>query len=232
MVIDSYSEYILNPKQNNAVGVLPKGESREAFLFKLDILIKETLPEMTPYSEKEFRSGKALLLLIKKYCLNDKAFGNVPQASDFSAYLDITKKMLEDEIKRMSPVNNGEIPAVDFNVAFTIVSNAMQLLTSAMDYRKEQTEKNKKNNQPVFLGIKLPVGGNSPVPQMSFARESTEIGDVINYLDDTWTITRNYMKAKGLMKAQGEAFIEWNEFKYLKLILQITKMRLDEIGVF
>ena len=42
----------------------------------------------------------------------------------------------------------------------------------------------------------------------------------------------DYMKAKALLKFQNEAFIEWNEFKYLKMILQITRMRLDEIGVF
>lgn len=232
MVIDSYSEYVLNPKQSNAVGTLPKGQSREDFIAKLDVLISETFPEMTPYNEEEFRKGKAILLLVKKYCLDNKSFGNAPQAPDFTEYLNATKKMLEDELARLVPAEDGSISAVDFDKAFTIVSNAMQLLTSAIAYWERRVESEKNNNQPAVLGIKLPFGGNNPVPPLSFAREDTKIVDVTPYLDNVWQITKDYLKAKALLKFQSEAFVEWNEFKYLKMVLQITKMRLDEIGVF
>ena len=232
MIVDSYSEHVLNPKQSGAVGTLPKGQSREEFIVKLDVLISETLPEMTPYSEEEYRKGKALLLLVKKYCLDNKAFGNAPQAQDFTNYLNATKKMLDDEIARMVPAEDGTIPAVDFDKAFTIVSNAMQLLTSTIVYWEKRVESEKNNNQPAVLGFRLPFGGNNPVPPLGFARESTELVDVIPYLDNVWQISNNYYKAKALLKFQSDAFIVWNEFKYLKMILQITKMRLDEIGVF
>ena len=232
MMVDSYSEYVLNPKQSSAVGTLPKGQSREEFIVKLNVLISETLPEMTPYSEEEYRKGKAILLLVKKYCLDNKAFGNAPQTPDFSAYLNATKKMLDDEVARMVPAEDGSIPAVDFDKAFTIVSNAMQLLTSTIAYWEKRVESDKNNNQQAVLGIRLRIGGNNPVPKLSFARKSTELVDVVPYLDNVWQITKNYLKAKALLKFQSEAFVVWNEFKYLQMILQITKMRLDEIGVF
>lgn len=232
VIVDSYSEYVLNPKQSNVVSTLPNGQSREEFIVKLDVLIGETFPEMTPYSEEEYRKGKVILLLVKKYCLSNKAFGNAPQAPDFSEYLNVTKKILDDELNRMVPAEDGTIPAVDFDKAFTVVSNAMQLLTSAIDYWEKRVESDKNNNQPAGLKIKLPFGGNNPAPQLDFARESTELADVTPYLDNVWQITKHYTKAKALLKFQSEAFIEWNEFKYLKMILQITKMRLDEIGVF
>ena len=232
MVVDSYSEYVLNPKQGNVVGTLPKGQSREEFIVKLDVLISETFPEMTLYSEAEYRSGKAILLLVKKYCLANKSFGNAPQAPDFTAYLNVTLKMLDDELARMAPAEDGSIPVVNFDKAFTVVSNAMQLLTSAIVYWEQRVENEKNNNQQAGRRIKLPRAGNNSAPQLCFARESTELVDVIPYLDNVWQITKDYMKAKALLKFQNEAFIEWNEFKYLKMILQITRMRLDEIGVF
>ena len=232
MIVDSYSEYILNPKQSSAVGTLPKGMSRDEFIVRLDVLIGETLPEMTPYSEAEYRSGKAILLLVKKYCLAGKAFGNASQAPDFAAYLNATLKILDGEITRMIPAEDGSIPAVDFDKTFTVISNAMQMLTSAISYWEQRVESEKNNDQSAGRRIKLSRGGNIAVPQMGFARESTELVDVIPYLDNVWQITKDYMKAKALLKFQSEAFMNWNEFKYLKMILQITKMRLDEIGVF
>lgn len=232
MVIDSYCEHVLNLNQSNVVGILPNGLSRDEFIVRLDVLISETFPEMTSYTEAEYRSGKVILLLLKKYCLENKAFGNAPQAPDFAEYLNATKKMLEDELARMVPAEDGSIPAVSFDKAFTIVSNVMQLLTSTIAYWERRVKNDKNNNQQAVLGIKLPFGGNNPVPQLGFARESTEIVDVISYLDNVWRISKNYLKAKALLKFQSEAFMEWNEFKYLKMILQITKMRLDEIGVF
>ncbi len=232
MMIDSYSEYVLNPEQSNAVGTLPNGLSREEFIVRLNVLISESFPEMTPYSEEEYRKGKVILLLVKKYCLANKAFGNAPQAPDFSAYLNTTLKMLDDELARMAPAEDGSIPVVNYDKAFTVVSNAMQLLTSAIAYWEMRVENEKNNNQQAGRKIKISFTGNNSVPQMGFARESTEIGDVTFYLDNVWQITKAYQKAKSLLKFQSEAFIEWNEFKYLKMILQITKMKLDEIGVF
>ena len=231
MIIDSYSELILNPSQSNAVGTLPNGMDRDVFLFRLNILIEETLPEMTPFKLADFRCGKALLELVKKYCFNARAIGNSPKTPAFSDYYITTEKMLTDELERMKPAADGTIPVLDKDKAFTIISNIMQLLTSVILQQKKQKAKEEQAAQPAVLGIKLPFGGPAVDP-VNFVREDTAIVNVLPYLDNVWEITKRYTAARANPRNACEAFVDWNEFKYLRMILQITKMRLDEIGVF
>lgn len=233
MIVDSYSEIILKPVSGTSVGTLPDGMSWEDYLIHLDILIKETFPEMTSYKEKDFRCGKALLLLLKKYCFHAKSLGNAPKTPAFTKYLQETEKMLDEEITRLSSeMYDGTMVVLDKDKTFTIISNIMQLLTSVMAGQERQQAKEQKNAQPAVLGIKIPFIGGATVDPIDFAREDTSIGNVVSYLDNVWEITRRYLVAKANPKSSCEAFIDWNEFKYLRMILQITKMRLDEIGVF
>ncbi len=232
MIIDSYSELILNPNQSYAIGTLPDGTDRDEYLFRLNVLLEETLPEMTLYKNAEFRSGKAILLLLKKYCFSAKSIGNTPKTPAFSDYYMATEKMLDEEISRMATAEDGTIPVLNKEKTFTIISNIMQLLTSVILQQEKKKEKESKNAQPAVLGIKIPFVGGTPTDPVDFVRDDTAIADVVSYLDRTWEITKRYITAKANPKCACEAFIDWNEFKYLKSILQITKMRLDEIGVF
>ena len=232
MMIDCYSEHILNPNQTGAVGTLPDGMDRDEFLFRLNVLLEETFPEMTSHSKQEYHSGKALLLLVKKYCFNSKVVGNAPKTPGFTEYFNATEKILDEEISRMSPAEDGTIPALDKDKAFTVISNIMQLLTSVILQQEKQKAKEEKNAQPAVLGIKIPFVGGAPVDPVDFVREDTSVANIPEYLDNKLEITKRFFAAKANPKNACEAFMDWNEFKYLKIILQITKMRLDEIGVF
>lgn len=232
MIVDSYIEHLLNPNQDKAIGILPNGLSREEFIVRLDILLRETFPEMTFYKEAEYRCGKVVLLLTKKYCFGSKSYGNAPKSPGFQEYFTKTEKMLDEELGRMNAFVDGMIPVLDYEKAFTIISNGMQLLSSVIAYQRKQKEKEEKNTQPAVLGIRIPFIGGASADPIEFTREDTAIENVIQYLDDTWEITKRFTVAKANPWIPCEALIEWNEFKYLKMILQITKMRLDEIGVF
>ena len=73
MVIDSYCEQILGKESENIISVLPSGETPEELFLRMNILINEMFSELTEYSNADYRSGRALLLLVKKYCLSKKA---------------------------------------------------------------------------------------------------------------------------------------------------------------
>lgn len=227
MIIDSYCERILEKETQDTVSVLPGGISREELVWRLDIMIKEVYAELTDYSEADFRCGKALLLLIKKYCFSKKAIGNLQMEKDFAEYYDKTEKMLDDQIARLVPAKNGAIPVLDADKVFTIISNAMQLLTSVMYV--QQQEKEKTNAQ--VLGINLPIKVDKQV-KVSLARDNTTIGDIVSYLDEVYDITENFNKAKKNPGGNKQAYVEWVEFKYLRLVLELSKYKLDEIGVF
>ena len=234
-IIDSYTEHLLNAesKPGEKIGTLPRGIARDEWLNTLNVLIRETFPEMTGFTEADYRSGKALLQLVKKYCLGDKCFAGIKKGKSLADYLEATKAMLEEELNRMNSVNAGVLLTLDHEKTFTILSNAMQLLTTVMEAKEKAKTSAAQNNQPVILGVKLPFGvPGQQAQEVEFARESTEIGDVIGYIDETWEITKDYQKAKASLKFQGDTIVEWMEFKYLRMILEVTKMRLDEIGVF
>ena len=233
-IIDSYSEYILNAehKAGEKIGTLPNGVSREDWLKTLDVLIRETFPEVTAYSQAEYRTGKVILLLIQKYCLSDKVFGSIKKGQTLIDYTAATADMLTQELNRMNAASNGFMPVLDAEKAFTIIANTMQILTTVME-AKEKTPQGGAADQPAIFGIKLPFGAPAPAgPTIEMARESTAIGDVVSYLDTNWEFTKNLQRFKTTPKFQGDAIMEWMEFKYLRMILQITRMRLDEMEVF
>lgn len=233
-LIDSYSEHILYPKhsQDEKVGILPKGIAREDYLTSLDILIREYFTEMTSYNEADFRSGRAILLLVRKYCLSGKCYSNIKKGESLAQYLEATNKMLEDELNRLNTVSDGAVVSIDHDKAFTIIYNAMQILTSVLEALVRQKAEGPGNNQQVVLGIKLPFGVQTQAPVVEMYRKSTSIGDVVSFIDESWDITKNHLKAKESLKFQGDTVVEWTEFKYLKMILEITIMRLYEIGVY
>ncbi len=227
-VIDSYCERILERETKGAVSVLPGGVSREEFVWRLDILIKDMFSELTEYSEAEYRSGRALLLLLKKYCFSKKTLGNLQQEQDFADYLNKTQQMLDDEILRLTPLEDGMIPAVDSDKAFTIIANTMQLLTSVSIIQKQ--EKEKTNAQ--VLGINIPFMLVEKQEKVSLARDDTAIINIAQHLDEVYGITESFEKAKKTPVGAKSTYVEWIEFKYLRIVLELTKCKLDEIGVF
>ena len=228
MVIDSYCERILANESKDVVSVLPGGVSREEFVWRLDILIKDMFSELTEYTEADFRSGRALLLLLEKYCLSKKTLGNLQQEQDFADYLAKTQQMLEDEIIRMTPLADGMIPMLEADKTFTIIANIMQLLTSVSLVQKQ--EKEKTNAQVLGLNIRF-IQVDKP-GTVSLARENTAIVNIIPYLDEANGITDSFEKAKKAPVGSKASYVEWVEFKYLKMVLELTKCKLDEIGVF
>ncbi len=227
MVIDSYCERILGKETKGVVSVLPDGISREEFVWRLDILIKEMFAPLTDYSEAEFRCGKVLLLLLKKYCFAKKTIGNLQQEKDFSDYYLKTSSMLEDEILRLVPDADGAIPVLDADKTFTIIANIMQLLTSVITVQKRDKEK---TNAQV-LGINLPIMVDKQ-EKVTLIRDNTAIMNIVPYLDEIHGITDNFEKAKKNSGANKTAYTEWVEFRYLRLVLELSKCKLDEIGVF
>ena len=228
MVIDSYCERILANETKGVVSVLPGGVTREEYVWRLDILIKDMFSELTDYTEADYRSGRALLLLLKKYCFSKKTLGNLQQEQDFAEYLTKTQQMLDEEITRQTPLADGMIPALDADKAFTIIANIMQLLTSVILVQKKDKEK---TNAQV-LGVNLPFIQVDKQEKVSLARENTAITDIVPYLDEAHGITDSFVKAKKAPVGSKASYVEWIEFKYLKMILELTKCKLDEIGVF
>ena len=226
-VIDSYCEFIAEKSYSDEIVVVAEDEETEAFLNRMDVLIKEMYAELTAYSEAEFRCGKALLQLIKKYCMSKKAMGNLQMAKDFSEYFVKTDKILDHEIQKIPPDAQCDAPVIDAETVFTIISNAMQMLTSVIQMQKR--EKEKTNAQ--FLGIALPIKVDKQ-EAVSLARESTTVEDIVPYLDAVFCITENFEKAKKNPGSNKTPIVEWAEFHYLKQVLTLTKSKLDEIGVF
>ena len=226
-MMDSYCDLVMQYKSGNSVPVLPGGMNREEFASRMDILIREMFAPFTDYSEAEYRCGKALLLLIKKYCLSKKALGGLQPEKDFSDYLTATMKMIDDELERLVPDSEGYYPVIDADKAFTIITNCMQLLTSVM--LVQNREKEKKNAQ--VLGISLPFMVEKS-GTVRLARDSVSIGNIIPYLDEVYDITGGFEKARKTIGAGKAPYQVWTEFKYLKSVLELTKCKLDEIGVF
>lgn len=228
MVIDSYCEKILAKETEGVVSVLPGGVSREEFVWRLDVLIKDMFSELTEYTEADFRSGRALILLLKKYCFSKKTLGNLQQEQDFVVYLEKTQKMLDEEITRLTPMADGMIPVLDADKTFTIIANIMQLLTSVSLVQNQ--EKEKTNAQVLGLNIRFIQVDKPGV--VSLARESTAIVNIIPYLDESNGITDSFERTKKAPVGSKASYVEWVEFKYLKMVLELTKCKLDEIGVF
>ena len=205
-IIDSYCERILEKDIQGVVSVLPGGISREEFVWRLDIMIKEMFSELTEYTESEYRCGKALLQLVKKYCFSKKTLGNLVMEKDFADYYTKTEQMLDSEIARLVPNAEGAVPVIDADKAFTIISNTMQLLTSVIQVQGQ--EKEKTNAQVLGVNLRIKVDKQ---PRVSLERKDTTIENIIPYLDKVFDISAGFEKAKKNMVASKSSYVEWAE---------------------
>jgi len=226
--IDSYCEKVVMLNMGSGtIAVLPGGLSREEYVAHLDILISEMYSKLTNYMEWEYRSGYALLQMIRKYCFSKKVFDNLQQDKDFAEYYVKTNSMIDDEMAKFAREPERTFAVIDADKVFTIISNTMQLLTSVIKVRETETEK---KSAQVF-GVNLPFMVDKQ-KIVRLARESTAIVDIVPYLDKVNGITDSYEKALISPVGSKTALMEWAEFKYLKTVLDLTKCKLDEIEVF
>ena len=230
-VIDVYCEWLMN-KTGNKVIALPDGLSGEKYLERLDILTKELFAPLTEYEEMDFRCGKAALSLIRKYCFTaKKSYGNAPQSAAFAEYAAATKKMIDDELFRIGSIHNGIIPMADTEKMFTIIANTLQLMTSVIAYYNRSKSDRTTRAKPKAIGVELPinVGVQKEIP---WEREDTKVVDIIPYLDQTFGVNENFEKSKKNPNAPRKIAGEWAELKYLQMVLELSKIKLDEMEVF
>ena len=225
VIIDSYCEYIISKQVKGVVSVLPDGLSQQQYLDRLSYMIRDHYAPLTIYTEADYRCGKAALSLLKKYCFSKRVYGNAQQDEAFRAYSAATEKMIDDELFRISAVHNNAIPVINAEKMFTIVANTLQLLTSVEIYHKG---KEKERTAKGVKQVNTPAAPNMII----WERTDTALTDVIPYLDKTFQITENFDKSRNNPNAPRRIIGEWAEFNYLRTILQLTKMKLDDLGVF
>lgn len=228
--IDIYCEWLLK-QQGNSVVTLPGGLSEKKYLERLDILITEMFSQLTLFHEQDYRCGKATLELVKKYCFSNQAYGNAPQAPSFKDYSAATLKMIDDELKRISLVQNADNPYVDPEKLFTIIANTYQLMTSVIAYHHREKNQKVKKEKARFVGVELPIMVDVQ-KEITFEREDPGIVDIIPYLDKAFSINDSFEKARNNANSPRKIIGEWAEFKYLGMILELSKIKLDELGVF
>lgn len=229
-VIDTYFEWVLSLRGSTVI-MLPGGVSAEKYLERLDLLIKEQFSRITMYDEIDYRSGKAGLLLLKKYCFSKKTYGNAPQSADFSTYADATVKMIDDELQRIGSVHNGIIPIVHPETMFTITANTLQLMTSVVKHYNRKKEDNITKTKAKVAGVELPIMVDVQ-KEIVWEREDTKLVNVIPYLDNTFSITESFNKSRKNQNAPVRVIAEWAEFRYLSMLLEISKIKLEELEVF
>ena len=212
------------------IAVLPGGLSAEQYLTKMNILLTELFVPLTIYSEIEYRSGKASLLLLKKYCFSKKIYGNTPQDASFIEYANTTEKMIDDEIHRMETVNNNIFPVVNFEKLFTIMYNALQLMTSVSLHHGMKKEEKTTKQKAKVVGVELPIMVDVQ-KTIRWEREDTRIVDVIPYIDKTLGISEAFEKTSNNPNAPKKVIGEWAELKYLSMILELTRIKIEELEV-
>ena len=231
VIIDSYCEHIIAARTDGSVPALPGGLTREQFLDRLNFMIREHYAPLTIYTEADYRCGKAALLLLKKFCFSKRTYSNVQQDDAFKAYSTATLKMIDDELFRISAVHNNAIPVVNAETLFTIISNVLQLMTSVVTYFTGRTEERfNKAGTKVVAKKQQSMPGTPNV--ITWEREDTALVDVISYLDGAFQITDTFEKSRSNANAPRKITGEWAEFRYLSTILELTKICLDEMGVF
>ena len=229
-VVDVYFEWLLT-KHGPDGSALPFGETEKRFLQYHNILIMELYTQLTIYSETDYRTGKALLMLLKKFCFSKRTYSNAPLSASFSEYSDATLQMIEEELARLDSVSGGLLPTVDPEKVFTIIANAMQLMTSvALHHQQSREEKTQKTKAKV-AGLQLPIYVDAQ-KEIIWERNDTAIIDIIPYLDEAFAINESFEKTRSNGNTPSKVIGEWAEFKYLSLILQLSKKKLDEVGVF
>lgn len=230
MIIDSYCEHLMQMHGEDVVVVLPGGLTPDQYLSKVNILISELFAPLTEYAEKDYRSGKAALMLLKKYCFSRKTYGNAPTDEPFNNYSNATLKMIDEEIKRLEAEYNGAIPVVDANKLFTIIYNTLQLMTSVSEHHAKKKEEKTTKQKAKFVGVELPIMVDVQ-KTIRWEREDLQIVDVIPYLDKTFEITESFEKTSKNPYAPSKNISEWAEFKYLSIILELSRIKAKELGV-
>ena len=231
--IDTYFEWLLEQhKSGDTIVVVQEETSEEEYLKRLDILISELFSKVTAYSEEEYRSGKALLMLLKKYCFSKKTYGNAPLSASFAAYSDATQKMIDEELQKFTSAEGAGAAVVDASKVFTIVSNTLQLLTSVVrHFSKAKEERVVKSNARV-VGIELAMFKVDVQKEIVWERENTALMDPVPYLDGAFTISDDFEKARKNENSPRRMISDWAEFKYLKMALELTMEKLRELEVF
>ena len=230
-IVDSYCECIIGPDGKGIVSALPDGQTGNQFLDRLSYMIREHYAPLTIYTEADYRCGKAVLLLLKKYCFSKRVYRNVQQDEAFKAYAAATEKMIDNELFRINAVHNNAIPVVNAETVFTIISNTLQLLTSVALFYKGQSEERTNKAGTKVVAIKHQSAPNAP-KMIAWERPDTGLTDVISYLDSVYQITADFDKSKTNPNAPRKIIGAWAEFGYFRTVLELTRMKLDELGVF
>ena len=247
MRVDSYCEFLLPASLGE--------EAARPLLDRMSILIEDFYAPVTEYSEEDFRRGRALLLLVKEFCLNDKCLSGLQMAEDFKLYWDKTLAMLEQELTRLGEDGKPEapkekqaagkkaaavpeaeenaapaLPDADYDKAMAIVGNALQLLSSVCATLTSLKAEADKQPRPQVLGIPLP-GIAMPFAAkpntVTFARKSPALEDVVGYLREFWHYDDDYNENR--RRVQGVE--NWAKLKYLFDCLTYTADRMKELEV-
>ena len=229
MRVDSYCEHLLPL----SVGE----EAARPLLERISILIEDFYAPVTEYTEEDFRRGRALLLLVKEFCLNVKCLSGLQMAEDFKIYWDKTLAMLEQELARIgegsqpeAPKAEPALPVIDWDKAMAIIGNALQLLSSVIQTQASLKEEADRQPKPQVLGIRLPgiaMPFTSKPNFVTFARKSTALADVVGYLRDFWSFYDNYNENR--RRVQGVE--NWAKLKYLFTCLTYTAERMKKLEV-
>ena len=230
MRVDSYCEFLL-PK---LAAFESDAERTAAELTKISTLIEEFYSPMTEFTEEDFRRGRALLMLVKKYCLTNRCVGALQKGEDFKVYWDKTEEMLNGELQRLEvseTADKAEAPVIDFDRTMAIIGNTMQLLSSVIvtnNRLREEAEKRPKVNllRIQLPDIQLPFGNKPGV--VNFARESTSLENVVEWLDGLWTVSDSFDKVRRRSRG-ADVYVQWAEFKYLRTCLEMTVTRMKEM---
>ncbi len=228
--IDVYYEWLLKQKQGSKVSVLPDGLTEEQSLWRMDVLIRDLFSQMTLYSAEDYRSGRATLILLKKFCFSNATYGNAPRDAAFRAYSEATVKMIDDELARVAASGKDELVCVNPEKLFTIITNTLQMLTSIVQYHGMKKEERTNRSKAKIGSVQLPIKINVQ-KEIVLERSDTKIVDVIPYLDSAFAISESFNASKKNANAPRKVAGEWAEFKYLTMILDLTMVKLDELGV-
>ena len=227
--IDAYCEWLLKQKLGQKMQVLPEGLSEEQYLDRLDTLTRNLFAQMTLYSEKDYQTGKAALILIRKFCFSQRIYANAPQSESFSAYSTVTLKMIEDELNALNAIETEDVPMVNAEKLFTIMYNTLQLITSIIHYFTIKKEERIKKTNAKVVGVEIPLFKIDVQKEIDLERDKTELINPIPYLESIFAVNSNFEKSKKNGNSPRKIAGEWAEFKYLSMIFELSLLKIQEL---
>ncbi len=230
MMIDAYCEWLFSQNNSRGVVALPDGLTEEKYLDHLDVLIKNLFSQLTVYPESDYRSGKAALILLKKYCFDKRIYENAPLDSAFSDYSDLTQKMIQEELDKLS-LEKDAPSKVNEETLFTIMYNTFQLLTSVIKHHEMEKDERYSKQSPKVVGIEIPLIKVDVQKKITWERENTGIRNPIRFLDEIFMITETFEKSKSNENAPRKISGQWAEYKYLSMIMDLSLITIRELGV-